>query len=184
MRSPYLHLFAGLATTIGVILYLHIRPAVAAGTVAHVENKFQFTVYAPFEKVAPLFGAFEERAWAGEKWNPLFLYPRPPRDVQGEVFLVEHGHGHATAIWINTAFDLQSGHLQYAYVVPEMQAVLIDIHLSRHDAPVSTDVDVVYQRTALKPELNEHITEIGHKDRQNAPEWSSAIERYLAVNSH
>jgi hypothetical protein len=49
---------------------------------------------------------------------------------------------------------------------------------------VSTDVDVVYQRTALKPELNEHITEIGHKDRQNAPEWSSAIERYLAVNSH
>jgi hypothetical protein len=180
MNIRYTLLLAGLSGGLGVILYLHLQPVAAAGPVAHVENGFRFTVRAPYESVAPLFGAFGERAWAGEHWNPMFLYPQPARDVEGEVFTIDHGHARAT--WVNTAFNLESGHMQYVYVIPEMQAVLIDIHLQRHDVPVSTDVSVVYQRTALKPEFNARVSELGQKDRQGAPEWSSAIETYLRSN--
>jgi hypothetical protein len=164
---------------LGLILYVHLRPVAASGRVAHVENGFEFTVKAPYETVAPLFGALKEKVWAGDEWNPVFLYPQPAQDLEGEVFKINHGHGHAEATWVNTAFDLESGHVQYVYIVPEKQAVLIDIHLLRREAPSSTDVKVVYKRTALRPDFNLRVAELGNKDRQSGPEWSSGIDAYL-----
>jgi len=157
-----------------VVLCIHLRTRQnSEGPVAHVENRFEFTVRAPYDKVAPLFGAHGERAWGGEHWDPQFLYPRPAQDVEGEVFTVAHGHTHAT--WVNTAFDLQSGHVQYVYVVPDIQAVLIDVHL-QHDDPARTGVKVLYERTALKARFNDHIREMGKKDSESAAEWRDAIE--------
>jgi len=114
------------------VLFLHLRMrGNTQGAVVHVENEFEFTVRAPYDKVAPLFGAHGERAWGGEDWDPRFLHPQPAQDLEGEVFTVAHGHKSAT--WVNTAFDLQTGHVQYVYVLPDTQAVLIDIHLQRDD---------------------------------------------------
>jgi hypothetical protein len=166
---------------LGLILYFHQRPVAASGAVAHVENGFEFTVKAPYDTVAPLFGALKEKVWAGDEWNPVFVYPDPAHDIEGAVFKINHGHGHAEATWINTVFDLESGHVQYVYVVPEKQAVLIDIHLVRHEAPSSTEAKVVYKRTALRPEFNERVAELGNKDRHSGPEWSSGIDAYLGI---
>src|SRR5271167_4336793 len=94
-------------------------------TLAHTRNEFGFTVDAPFEQVVPLFGADEERKWAHD-WNPQFVYPNPARDQQGMIFKVEHGQH--SSIWINTALDLTGGHIQYAYVLNDAMATLIDIH--------------------------------------------------------
>ncbi|HSS99723.1 MAG TPA: hypothetical protein VLK33_21965 [Terriglobales bacterium] len=150
----------------------------SAGSVIHVENGFEFTVRAPYDKVAPLFGAHGERAWGGDDWDPQFLHPQPAHDVEGEVFSVAHGHKNAT--WVNTAFDLPSGHVQYVYVVPDVQAVLIDIHLQRDDS-AKTGVKVLYERTSLQSRFNGHISEMGNKDSGSAAEWRDAIEKYLGV---
>jgi hypothetical protein len=161
------------------VVFLHLRTrGNSDGPVVHVENRFEFTVRAPYDQVAPLFGAHGERAWGGEHWDPQFLHPQPAQDVEGEVFTVAHGHTSAT--WVNTAFDLASGHVQYVYVVPDVQAVLIDIHLSHND-PARTGVNVLYERTALKSRFNEHIQEMGHKDAASADEWREAIEKYLSA---
>ena len=160
-----------------VVVFLHLRTRKNQGPVAHVENGFEFTVRAPYEKVAPLFGAHGERAWGGD-WDPQFLHPQPAQDVEGEVFTVQHGHTSAT--WVNTAFDLESGHVQYVYVIPDTQAVLIDIHL-RQDNPASTGVKVLYERTALRSRLNDRIRDMGHKDGGSAAEWKDAIEKYLGI---
>jgi hypothetical protein len=163
---------------VALVIHLRLR-RVASGPVVHVENGFEFTVHAPYKNVAPLFGAHEERAWGGPHWNPYFLYPQPARDIAGEVFSV--GHGHTRSTWVNTAFDLESGHVQYVYVVPDAQAVLIDIHL-HEDSPSNTTAKVVYQRTALTPGFNSQVTELGHNDATSANEWQTAIESYLKVH--
>ena len=54
---------------------------------AHTRTAFDFTVNAPLEQAAPLFGADKERVWA-PGWNPQFLYPNPAHDQQGMVFQV------------------------------------------------------------------------------------------------
>src|SRR5271167_1816748 len=83
----------------------------AAAKLAHTRTEFSFTVDAPFEQVVPLFGAHEERKWA-DGWDPQFVYPTPARDQQGEVFKVAHGQH--SSVWVNTAFDLAAGRIQYA----------------------------------------------------------------------
>ncbi len=108
-------------------------------------HRIHFTVDAPFEQAAPLFGANEERKWAPD-WNPQFVYPTPARDQQGMIFRVDHSHH--SSVWVNTAFDLAAGHIQYAYVLNDAMATLIDIHLTRESAQ-KTGVSVVYERTAL-----------------------------------
>ncbi len=100
---------------------------------------------APFEQAAPLFGANEERKWAPE-WNPQFIYPVPAHDQQGMVFRVEHGDH--SAVWINTAFDLAAGHIQYTYVLNDAMATLIDIHLTR-DSAQKTGVTVALRTHRL-----------------------------------
>jgi hypothetical protein len=164
----------GAAIPLGAAVYWRLhRPA--AGPLAHVENAFEFTVQGPYAEVAPLFGAWTEREWDSH-WKPDFVYPQPARDVEGEVFTVSHGHTHST--WVNTALDLKDGHIQYVYVIAGAQAVLIDIHVAAMDS-FATRVKVAYQRTALSQRLNQHIVELGNKDRNSGDEWQSAINGYL-----
>jgi hypothetical protein len=143
---------------------------------AHTRVEFHFVADGSFEQVAPLFGANEERTWAVD-WNPQFIYPMPAHDQAGMVFRVEHGDH--SAIWINTAFDLAGGHIQYSYVLSKAMATLIDIQLTR-DAAQKTGVTVVYERTALIPEANEHVQHFAKGDARAEKEWADAINGYLA----
>ncbi len=148
----------------------------ASTALVHTRTEFKFSVDAPFEQTAPLFGANEERKWAPD-WNPQFIYPNPARDQEGMVFQVAHGHYSST--WVNTAFDLAAGHIQYAYVLNDAMATLIDIHLTRESAQ-KTGVTVVYERTALVPEANEHVQHFTKGDEKSGKEWSDAINGYFA----
>jgi hypothetical protein len=147
-----------------------------ASPLVHTRNEFSFTVDAPFEQVVPLFGANEERKWAAD-WDPQFVYPSPARDQQGMIFKVEHGQH--SSVWVNTALDLTTGHIQYAYVLNDAMATLIDIHATRQ-GPQKTAVTVVYERTALIPEANEHVQHFAKGDEKGGKEWGEAMNAYFA----
>jgi hypothetical protein len=142
----------------------------------HTRTEFSFTVDATFEQVAPLFGANEERKWASG-WNPQFIYPIPARDQPGMVFTVPKGQ--PTSVWVNTAFDLEAGHVRYAYWVNETMTTLIDIQLTRVSGQ-KTGVTVVYERTALVPAANEHVQHFAEEDAGAGKEWGDAINAYFA----
>lgn len=142
---------------------------------AHTRTEFKFTANAPFEQAAPLFGANEERKWSPD-WNPQFVYPNPAHDQPGMVFQVAHGH--LVSTWVNTAFDLAGGHVQYAYVLNDAMVTVIDIHLTRENAQ-KTGVSVVYERTALMPEANEHVQHFAHGDQKAQQEWEQAVNGYF-----
>jgi hypothetical protein len=169
---------AVLVAALLLVWHRHLRRR-STGPLAHVENAFDFTVQAPLEQAAPLFGAWEERVWAGEDWDPQFLYPQPPEDVAGEVFTVTHGHRHST--WVNTALDFTAGHMQYVYIMAGVQAVRIDVRL-RPLSETATAVHVVYERTTLDSRFNSHIVEIGKQDAENGPEWAAQINHYLQAH--
>ena len=142
----------------------------------HVSNSFSFTVNAAMHDAAPLFGAEGERVWAGDDWNPQFVFPVPARDVEGAVFTVRHGEH--TAVWVNTLFDLKGGHMQYVYVLADLLATTIDVRLHPIDA-AHTGVDVTYVRTALRPEADQHVLSLGKHDSKQGKEWADGINAYL-----
>jgi len=175
-RALLIVLIAGASVVLAFLYHRHFRAGLS-GPVAHVRNEFEFTVHAPYQVVAPLFGPEGERAWASGHWDPHFLYPQPARDVQGAVFTVRHGHHRA--YWINTCFDMEARHFQYVYLIPDAMIVLIDVHFLEPD-PANTQVKVAYERTALSPEANEHVKKMGDEDRESGKEWGTAINDYLA----
>jgi len=68
--------------------------------------------------------------------------------------------------------------VQYAYVLNDAMAMLIDIHLTREGAQ-KTGVAVVYERTALIAEANEHVQHFATGDERAGKEWEAAINGYL-----
>jgi len=146
---------------------------------AHITNSFDFEVRAPFARVAPLFGPEAERAWAGEHWNPTFLYPQPARDTQGAVFTIQHGPH--TTIWVNTLFDLAAGRMQYVYFIPDTLVTTVDVALTSL-GPSRTAVHVTYTRTALNPSVNSDVITRGESDRTSGPIWQKQIETHLALH--
>lgn len=146
----------------------------------HARSAFSFTIHAPMAVVSPLFGAEAERAWGGESWNPRFLYPQPASDVQGAVFVVKHGAHDST--WVATAQDFAGGHVQYVNVIDGAMATLIDIHITAPSVD-ETAVTVVYERTALRAELNDHVQQLAANDKASGPEWASAINDCLKISA-
>jgi hypothetical protein len=147
---------------------------------AHVRSEFHFTVHAPMAVAAPLFGPEGERAWGGSDWDPNFLFPLPAQDVEGAVFLVQHGGYKST--WVATELDFTAGHIQYVNIIDGAMAVRIDIHLAAA-GPSETAATIVYERTALQSELNEHIKGLAEGDANSGLHWESAINGYLKLKS-
>ncbi len=143
---------------------------------AHVSNSFHFVVHAPMAEAAPLFGPNGERGWAGQHWDPVFLYPQPGKDVQGAVFTVQHGPH--TSAWVNTVFDLADGRMQYVSFIPGVVVSTIDVRLTAVDSS-TTSVDVTYLRTALDTSANDDVEGLGRNDRESGPHWEQAIEAWL-----
>ena len=145
---------------------------------AHVCNSFQFVITVPLHRAAPLFGPEGERCWAGQHWNPEFLYPHPGKDVQGAVFTIQQGS--RTTVWVNTLFDLDGGRMQYVSFIPGTVVSTVDVQLTALD-PSSTSVEVTYVRTALDVVANSEVQTMGRMDRENGPHWQQAIESCLTA---
>jgi hypothetical protein len=156
----------------GIVLGIILSTAAPA----HVSNTFHLRVAAPLHRTAQLFGAEGERCWAGEHWNPEFVFPQPARDVQGAVFTVQHG-AHRE-VWVNTVFDPAGGRMQYVAVIPDKLVSIVDVRLTAVE-PLQTSVEVKYDRTALDVALNEEVEAMGMKDRESGPEWEQAIVKCL-----
>jgi hypothetical protein len=156
-----------------VLLYLGLLSMIQP---VHVSNSFDLIVHAPLSRAAILFGPDGERCWAGEHWNPEFLYPLPGKDVQGAVFRVEHGPH--KSVWVNTLFDTAGGRMQYVSFIPDIVVSTIDVRLTSAD-PSSTRVEVTYARTALDAAANDDVQAMGKRDRESGPEWQQAIAKCL-----
>ena len=145
---------------------------------AHTAERFAFIVHASPPEVLPLLGGDGERAWA-PGWEPRFIWPQPAADREGMVFQVDGPHG--TATWINTAFDATAGHVQYAYVLPQVVATLITLDLQARGA--DTEVAVRYERTSLAAASDEIVLAMAAQDRVAGPEWARQIAAHLRTRS-
>jgi len=83
--------------------------------------------------------------------------------------------------WVNTALDAASGHVQYVYWIADTMTALIDIHLT-NSAATTTQVQVVYERTALRPEANDQVRHMAHADANSGPHWAEMINGYFENN--
>ena len=173
----YLHAFSLLTLYLGAIgATISQGQTKSSDAAVRTHEEFTFVVSAPYADVFPLFGAHKERVWT-LGFDPQFLYPVPPNDEAGMVFTtVQDG---LSRLWVNTAFDSASGHVQYVYWIADVMTALIDIHVANSGGS-TTQVGVVYERTALRPEANERVIQMAAADANAGPHWAEMINGYFA----
>jgi hypothetical protein len=140
----------------------------------HTREQFALIANAPFEIVWPLFGAHQERLWAPD-WDPIFVWPERPFDQEGMVFKVSHED--KSAVWVNTAFDRTARRIQYVYVICEVLVTVITLKLT--PAGYATNVEVIYERTALSAAASDFVQEMAARDRAAGQEWAQQINAHL-----
>ena len=154
----------------------------APGRLLRTSTSFDLVVHASYPKAAPLFGPEGERAWAGKHWDPQFLYPQPALDEPGAVFTISHRQGTLKAVWVTTQFDADAKHFQYVYFMPDLMVTMIDVRFKVLSQD-RTGVNVVYTRTALTTEGNEHVMAMTAGDQAAGKEWQAAIDGYLSTDN-
>jgi hypothetical protein len=164
-------------TAAAVISTSALGQSTPAPQLARTQTAFDILVHLPYVEAAPLFGPEGERPWAGKQWNPQFLYPQPAHDEQGAVFTIQPGP--VTAVWVNTLFDLDMRHFIYACFITGIMVTTVDVRFNPIE-PAATKVHVVYTRTALTLEGNDHVTTFTDADKTAAHDWQQAIDDYLA----
>jgi hypothetical protein len=150
--------------------------ALGATARTHVRTAFDLTVPAAYKVAFPLFGPNGERSWAGVDWNPQFVYPLAAADVPGAVFTIKHGAHQA--VWVNTAFDMEGRHIQYAYLISDVMVTTIDLIFVPLDS-ANTKVSVVYERTALNAAANDEVQKFATVDQTRGTDWEKAMTAYL-----
>ena len=141
----------------------------------HTREQFSLVANAPFEVAWPLFGAHKERAWAPD-WEPAFLWPEKAFDQEGMVFTIRQAP--KNAVWVNTAFDAAARRIQYVYLIPDVVVTVITLKLTPDGH--ATNIEVVYERTALTEAANQRVREMAVCDSVAGKEWSRQINAHLS----
>jgi hypothetical protein len=71
-------------------------------------------------------------------------------------------------------------HFQYVYFIPDIMVTTIDVRFTPFNS-TTTQVHVVYTRTALTPEGNDHVATFTATDKTASHDWQTAIDAYLAT---
>ena len=93
------------------------------------------------------------------------------------VFTVSGRYG--TAVWVNTRFEPQDGHVQYACVLENAMSTLITLRITPRGE--HTHVAVSYRRTALQPQADGWVARMAEMDARAGEEWAAQINAYLGA---
>ena len=146
-------------------------------------HRSRFRCAAPYSSTSacrphrPRLSSVPKASAAGqaETRDPHFVFPQPAHDEQDAVFTVAHGPYNMT--WVNTAFNLAEGHMQYVAFIPSTLAMTVDVHLT--PALNGTHVNVTFVHTALDPSVNAKVTEMAEHHRNAGPGWAHDMESCL-----
>ena len=160
--------------------YAAARGTTGGGRV-HLETSFDVLVHAPVGDATKLFTPEGERAWAGERWNPQYVYPAgATRDAVGAVFTIQHGP--LRAVWTVMRRDDVARKYDYAYFLPDLMVTSIRVSFEPVN-PDTTNVHVSFERTALSPAGEAQVVAMTERDKRAGAEWQSAIDKYLAAKT-
>ena len=134
----------------------------------------------PPAEAFPWFGPLAERAWAGPDWQPRFVHPLPPADVEGAVFLTPaHGVPGETT-WVNVRFDAAAGVAEYVHYTAGLLVTRITVTVTADDRGGSL-VRVRYAWTPLSADGAASFTGRAERFPEWIAEWQAALAPVLAA---
>jgi hypothetical protein len=160
-------------------MWIQATTAAAAGAAALEQRTQSFTILltGSVAEVTPLFGPVREAEWAPD-WTPRFIHPPGGAQREGVVFTTTIAHG-KQRLWLLTAYDIERGRVEYAFVTPGFTANEIKIRVIP-DGERQCKATITYRRSALAPEGNGEVAKLdAHWAEEQRIHWETAINEAL-----
>ncbi len=143
-----------------------------------VSHTYTQTINGTLNEIMPLYCPVRELEWC-ENWNPKVVYSNSGLAEIDCIFTTSHGE--TDVVWIVTDYDIEKGHVQMFYHVPEVLVTKLEIQAT----PITEDITKVvlmYSKTSLS-ETGDKVLEEFTKEEYDImmDSWEKAMNHFLTT---
>jgi len=145
-----------------------------------VSHTYTQTINAGIKDIMPLFCPVRELDWC-ESWNPKVVFSQSGLVEKDCIFITEQGE--TEVVWIVTDYDINKGHVEMFYHVPEVLITKLEIQLSAINSKQSKAV-ITYSKTSLSTLGNKLLNAFTKESYDTMMDsWEKAMNHYLRTGT-
>ena len=141
-----------------------------------VSYTYEQTINGKIKEIMPLYCPVRELDWC-ENWNPKIVYSNSGLVEKDCVFITSHGED--DVVWIVTDYDIDKGHVEMFYHMPNVLVTKLEIQVSSITEE-KTKAVLTYSKTSLS-ELGDRVLAEFTKEEYDImmDSWEKAMNYYL-----
>ncbi len=137
---------------------------------------YEQTINGSIETIMPLYCPVRELEWC-ENWNPEKVISKSGVVEKDCIFITTHGKHEVT--WIVTDYNIERGHVEMYYLVPDVIVTKLEIQLAYLSKEKSKAV-ITYSKTALGETGNQVLEEYSKESYDIMMDsWEKAMNHFL-----
>jgi hypothetical protein len=141
-----------------------------------ISRTYEQTINGSIKKIMPLYCPVREMDWC-ENWNPKAVYSNSGLVEKDCIFITSNGD--ADIVWIVSDYDIEKGHVEMVYLVPEILVTKLEIQLT----PITEDKTkaiITYSKSSLSEMGNKVLEGFTKKEYDIMMDsWEKAMNHYL-----
>jgi hypothetical protein len=141
-----------------------------------ISHTYEQTINGSIKEIMPLYCPVREMDWC-ENWSPKAVYSNSGLVEKDCIFITSHGE--TDIVWIVTDYDIEKGHVEMVYLVPEVLVTKLEIQLT----PITEDMTkalITYSKSSLSEMGNKVLEEFTKKEYDIMMDsWEKAMNHYL-----
>lgn len=141
-----------------------------------ITHTYEQTINGSIQEIIPLYCPVRELEWC-ENWNPSAVYSNSGVVEKDCIFVTPHGD--TDIVWIVTDFNLEQGHVEMFYHIPNVLVTKLEIQVLPMSKKKSKAV-ITYSKTSLSKigdKALEEFTETSYNTMMDS--WEKAMNHYL-----
>ncbi len=141
-----------------------------------VSHTYEQIIDGTIEEIMPLYCPVRELDWC-ENWNPKAVISHSGLVEKDCVFITPHGD--EDIVWIVSDYDIEKGHVEMYYHVPDMLITKLEIQVSQI-SPNKTKAILTYTKTSISEKGDELIKSFTKESYNTMMDsWEKAMNHYL-----
>ncbi len=141
-----------------------------------VSRTYEQKINGTFKEIMPLYCPVRELDWV-ESWNPQIVYSNSGLVEKDCVFITPNGND--DVVWIVTDYDIEKGHVEMFYHVPNILVTKLEIQLTQL-TETQTEAVLIYSKTSLSKEGDKVLADFTRENYEIMMDsWEKAMNHYL-----
>lgn len=141
-----------------------------------ISHTYEQNINGMIKEIMPLYCPVRELDWV-ENWNPKTVYSNSGVVEKDCVFITPNGN--EDVVWIVTDYDIEKGHAEMFYHVPNILVTKLEIQVTQI-TETQTKAVLTYSKTSLSEKGDKALEDFTRENYEIMMDsWEKAMNHYL-----